>query len=105
MTIIFSIILVIELIILAIFLFKAVYTKKEFKAKKIGFSVVSGLVLLFTFASGVLWMKVDSMARGLPMWEVEAKGRIQFYNNDLFIHSDERIKTQAFYPDPNTGII
>jgi len=100
-TVIFSILLVVELSILAVFWFKALYTKKEFKAKKIGFSIVSGLVLILAFSSGGFWMYVDKKVQALPRWGDMSRWEIQFWNNDLLVHADERIKNQAFYTDLN----
>gem|GEM_PF-4671805 len=50
-------------------------------------------------------MYVDRLASELPVWEDVSRGAIQFWNNDLYVHPDEDIRNQAFYPDTNAGII
>lgn len=82
-TLVFSIIITIESIILIIALFKAILTKKEFKRKKTIFSVVSAILLIITFATATLWITLDKAIKSLPNWLEMSYWKIQIYDNNL----------------------
>lgn len=88
-TIIFSIVIVIETIVLIIALFKALFTKKEFKRKKTIWIILSTLLLIVTFSTASLWMYLDKTIRALPNWLELSYGMIQIYDNNLL--NDEKI--------------
>jgi len=87
-TIIFSILLFIETIVLAIFLFKFFLTKKEFKRKKILYGMIGFLVLLMTFATASAWMIIDRKVKSLPNWQELAFGDVQIFDNDKLVSED-----------------
>lgn len=88
-TFIFSIVIVLETILLVIFLFKAIFTKKELKRKRTGLFVVSTLLLILTVSTASLWMYLDKTIKGLPNWLELSYGMIQVYDNNLL--NDESI--------------
>ncbi len=81
--IIFSIIALLEILALIIFLFKFLFTKKEFKKKRITRWIISFLILLITFITISGWMFIDKKIRELPNWQELAYWNIQILNNDL----------------------
>ncbi len=85
---IFSIVVFIETIILIIFLFKAILTKKAFKRKKIILFIVASLVMILSFSTGTLWITVDKKISTLPNWEEMSYGNIQIFDNDLLKSSN-----------------
>ncbi len=102
-TFIFSIVIVIETIILVIFLFKAIFTKKDFKRKKTLFSIVSILLLILTFSTASLWMYLDKTIKWLPNWLELSYGMVQIYDNNLL--NDENIwKNWALIQDSSSLI-
>lgn len=82
-TLIFSIVIVIETIVLIILLFKAIFTKKEFKRKRTVWFILSTLMLIITFSTASLWMYLDKTIKGLPNWLELSYGMIQIYDNNL----------------------
>jgi len=82
-TFIFSLLLFIETTVLAIFLFKFVWTKKEFKKKRVLYGMISTVLLLITFSSATAWMVIDRKIKALPNWQELAYGDIQIYDNNL----------------------
>lgn len=88
-TVIFSIVIVIETIVLVIALFKALFTKKEFKRKRTVWFIISTLLLIITFSTASLWMYLDKTIRWLPNWLELSYGMIQIYDNNLL--NDEKI--------------
>ena len=87
-TIIFSIILFIETVVLAIFLFKFLLVKKEFKRKKIIYGMIGLIVLIMTFSTASAWMIIDRKVKTLPNWQELAFGDIQIFDNDKLISED-----------------
>lgn len=86
-TVIFSILLFLETIVLAISLFKAILTKKEQKRKKTAFILLSILLLIITFSTGTAWMLIDKKIKSLPNWQEVAYWDIQIFDNSKLISS------------------
>ena len=87
-TFIFSIVIVIETVILIILIFKALFTKKEFKRKRtVGF-ILSTIMLIITFSTASLWMYLDKTIKWLPNWLELSYGMIQIYDNNLLNNED-----------------
>lgn len=84
-TIIFSILLFILTIVLSISLFKFFLTKKALKRKKLLYGILSGILLIASFATGSAWMVVDQKIRELPNWEEEAYGDLRIFDNALLV--------------------
>lgn len=102
-TFIFSIVLFIETVTLAMFLFKFVWTKKEFKKKRILYGMISTILLLVTFTSASAWMIIDGKIKALPNWQELAYGDIQIYDNSL-LTSDAFDKAGALITDTTNMI-
>ena len=102
-TIIFSILLFIETIVLAIFLFKFFLTKKEFKRKKILYGMIGFVVLLITFSTASAWMIIDQKVKSLPNWQELAFGDVQIFDNDKLISED--FDRQGSLIDDTTNLI
>lgn len=92
--IIFSILLFITTTVLSIFLFKFFLTKKAYKRKKIVYGVLSGFMLIVTFATWSAWMYIDREIKSLPNWQEQAYGDLKIFNNDLLV-SDSFSTEQA----------
>ncbi len=84
-TFIFSLLLFIETVVLAIFMFKTLLTKKIFKKKKVVYGMISVILFIITFASASAWMIVDGKIKSLPNWQELAYGNIQLYDNDRLV--------------------
>ncbi len=82
---IFSILLFIETVFTAIFLFKTFLTKKKYKKKKVLYAMISIVALIITTISGSIWMVIDKKIKELPNWEEIAKWNIQLYDNDKIV--------------------
>lgn len=80
-TVIFSILLLSETILLIIFLFKFFLTKKEFKKKKVKFLILSILFMIITFTTATIWMIIDQKIKNLPNWQEMSFWEIQIYDN------------------------
>jgi len=102
-TIIFSILLFIETIVLAIYLFKFFLTKKEFKRKKILYGMISFIVLLMTFSTASAWMIIDRKVKSLPNWQELAFGDVQIFDNDKLVSED--FDKQASLIDDTSNLI
>ena len=102
-TIIFSILIFIETLVLIVYLFKFALTKKEFKQKKIRFWIISALILIITFTTGSAWMIIDKKIRWLPNWQEMAYGDVQIYDNSKLI-SDKFDKWLALLKDTSNLI-
>ena len=83
--IIFSILLFIETVFLAMFWFKALLTKKIYKKKKIAYSIFAIIFLLFTFTTGSAWMYINKKINALPNWQVMAQWDVVIYDNSKLI--------------------
>lgn len=97
-TAIFSIVVMIESVILIIFLFKALLTKKELKRKKIIYFILSTIILIITFTTWTLWIKLDSLIKKLPNWQEMSYWDVQIYDNEL-LKSDKFDKKNALITD------
>ncbi len=80
----FGIILVIEIILLFVFSYKALLTKKEFKQKRISRIMIATFFLLLSVITFITWMflakKINSL-KWLNYWKVE------FYDNSKYLSS------------------
>lgn len=102
-TFVFSVVIVLLTIVLIIFLFKALVTKKEFKKKRIALFIVSGFLLTVTFSTASLWMYLDKAIKWLPNWQEMSYGKIQMFDNNLL--NDENIgKAGAIIQDASSLI-
>jgi len=86
--IIFSIIVLLEILTLVIFLFKFLFTKKEFKKQRITRWIISTFLLIITFITVSSWMFIDKKIKALPNWQELAYWNIQILDNDLLKKSD-----------------
>ena len=86
--IIFSIIVLFEILSLIIFLFKFLFTKKEFKKQRITRWVISFIILIITFITVSSWMYIDKKIKSLPNWQELAYWNIQLLDNDVLNESD-----------------
>ncbi len=79
---VFGMILVVEIIILFIFSYKALLTKKDFKKDKITRIIISMFFLVLSVITFITWMflaqKINSL-KGLNYWKVE------FYDNSKYL--------------------
>ena len=98
-TVIFSIIIFLELVALIIFLFKFFLTKKEFKKKRIVRWILSFFILLITLVTGTTWMIIDKKIRNLPNWQELAYWNVQILDNDILNKPDEFNKEVALLTD------
>ncbi|NVP17166.1 PKD domain-containing protein [Candidatus Gracilibacteria bacterium] len=87
-TIIFSILVLIETIFLIIFLFRFFHTKKDQKKKKIKLGIISFILLIITFITASLWMIIDQKIKNLPNWQEMSFGEIQIYDNSKLINEN-----------------
>lgn len=97
-TIIFSILLLFETVLLIIFLFKFSLTKKEFKKTKIKYWILSALLLIITFSTASGWMIMDKKINSLPNWQEMAFWEVQIFDNSKLI-SDQFDKEWALITD------
>lgn len=82
---IFTLLIFVEIIVLAIALFKALLTKKQKRKKKTLFSLISIILLIITFTTGTMWLVIDKKIRNLPNWQEVAYGDIQVFDNEKLI--------------------
>jgi len=97
-TVIFSILILVETVLLAIFLFKFFLTKKEFKKKKIKFLILSILFFIITFSTATAWMIIDQKIKNLPNWQEMSFWEIQIYDNSK-LTSDQYDKVGSLITD------
>ena len=83
--VIFSILVFIETVFLAIFWFKALLTKKIYNKKKIAYTIFAIILLIFTFTTGSAWMYINKKIANLPNWQVMAKWDVQIFDNSKLI--------------------
>ncbi len=86
-TFIFSILLFLETVVLAISIFKALLIKKEQKRKKTAFTLLAIFLLIITFSTGTAWMIIDKKIKSLPNWQEVAYWDIQVFDNSKLISS------------------
>lgn len=82
-TIVFSILVFILTVVWIIFLFKAIFTKKELKRKRLVSRIMSIFIFIVLFAAWTIWISVDKAIRALPNWQELSYWNIQLYDNDL----------------------
>lgn len=97
--IIFSIVVFIETLLVAIFLFKFFLTKKEFKKRRIWFWILWITLLIITFITWSFWLVLTKKVNALPNWQEEALWDIQIYDN-LKLISNEFDKINSFIENP-----
>ena len=102
-TVIFSILLLIETLALIIYLFKFSITKKEYKKKKVALWIVAALLLIITFVTTSAWMIIDRKVKSLPNWQEMAYWDIQVYDNSKLI-SEKFDKAGSLLTDTNSLI-
>lgn len=102
-TLIFSIVIIVEVVIFSLTLFKALFTKKSFKKKRTILYTLAAVLMIFTFSTGWLWMFLDQKIRQLPNWLELSYGIIQIYDNNLLNDENTR-REDAFITDTKTLI-
>ncbi len=100
---IFSILIFIETIFLAIYLFKFILTKKVYKNKKIAYAIFSFIILIITFSTGSAWMVINKKISSLPNWQEMAYWDVQIYDNSKLI-SEQFSKKSALLTDTSSLI-
>lgn len=84
--IIFSSLVFLQTIFLAIFLFKFFITKKIYKKKKTMYAIFSIFLIMSSWSTGSGWMFLDKKIKGLPNWEGISLGKVHIYDNDKLIN-------------------
>lgn len=87
-TLIFSILLFLCTAALSFGLFKFFLTKKAYKQKKVFYGIMSGILLIITFATWSAWMVIDQKIKALPNWQEQAYGDLKIFDNSLLISED-----------------
>lgn len=82
-TFVFSIVVLVQTIILIILLFKWILTKKEFKRRKTILLISAAVLLTITWSTWTLWMYLDKAIKNLPNWQEMSYWNIQIFDNDL----------------------
>lgn len=98
-SVVFSFIILIETIIVAIALLKALLTKKEFKRKKATWSILSIFIIIILFSTWSLWLTLDKKVRALPNWKELSYWVVSVYDNSILtsnIFNKENAKDNAF---------
>ena len=83
--VIFSILVFIETVFLAMFWFKALLTKKIYKKKKVAYTIFAIILLIFTFTTGSAWMYINKKIANLPNWQIMAWWDVQIFDNSKLI--------------------
>ena len=86
--IIFSIVIFVQTIFLAIFLFKAILTKKIYKTKKIVYSIISFFLIVLTTSTGSAWLYLNKQVKNLPNWQEMSYWEVQIYDNSKLTNVD-----------------
>lgn len=86
-TVIFSVFIIFESIVLIISLFKVILTKKEFKRKKTIWTITSIFLAVILFGTWTLWINLDKAIKSLPNWQEMSLWNIQLYDNNLLVSS------------------
>ena len=97
-TVIFSVFIIFESIILIISLFKAILTKKEFKRKKTIWTITGVFLTIVLFATWTLWITLDKAIKSLPNWLEMSYGNIQLFDN-LLLTSEKFTKENSIITD------
>lgn len=84
-SIVFSIIVFLETILLVILLFKFSLTKKEFKKRKIRLGILAIVMLIISVSTASTWMYIDQKIKSLPNWQEMALWEIQIYDNSKLL--------------------
>ncbi len=79
--IIFSSLVLVETIVLAIYLFKFLLTKKSYKRKRISYLIISIFLLIFTFSTASAWMLITKKIDSLPNWQELSYWNVQIFDN------------------------
>ncbi len=84
-TIVFATLVFIETIFLAMYAFKAMLTKKIYKAKKVAYSIFAIVLLLLTMWTATAWMTIHKKIANLPNWQVMAQWDVQIFDNSKLL--------------------
>ncbi len=87
-TLVFSIIILFLSLITIFVLYKAIFTKKEYKRKKIWFIIASIFFIIILLWTWVLWLALDKKIKSLPNWIEMSYWKIQIYDNNLLVNKD-----------------
>lgn len=102
-TVIFSILVFIEIIFFVIFLFKFITTKKSFKKQRVFRAIISFIIFIILFVSMTTWMLIDRKIKGLPNWYQLSLWNVQIYDNNELI--SETISKKASLISDTSNII
>lgn len=97
-SIIFSIIILIETIIIIIAWLKALLTKKEYKKRKTTWSILSIFMIIILFSTWSLWLNLDKTIKSLPNWQELSYWPVWIYDNTI-LTSTIFEKNNAFITD------
>lgn len=86
--IIFTWLVLIEVILLVIVMFRAFLIKKEFKKKKRNYAILSIIMFIITFSTASAWMGITQRIEQLPNWLEKSFWDIQIYDNDKLISNN-----------------
>jgi len=101
--IIFSILIFIETVFLAIYLFKALLTKKIYKRKKVLYTILSIFIFIITFSTWLAWMTINEKINKLPNWQEMAYWDVQIFDNSK-LNNERFWKKQALVQDTSNMI-
>jgi len=101
--IIFSILIFIETVFLAIYLFKALLTKKIYKRKKVLYTIFAIFVFIITFSTWMAWMAINEKISKLPNWQEMAYWDVQIFDNSK-LNNKRFWKKQSLIQDTSNMI-
>jgi PKD repeat protein len=84
-TVVFTTLVFIETVFLAMYAFKAMLTKKIYKSKKIAYSVFAIVLLIMTITTWTIWMTIHNKITNLPNWQVMAQWDVQIFDNSKLL--------------------
>lgn len=102
-TLVFSILIFFEVLLLIISLFKTAITKREFKRKRIKFFILSVFIMTITLMNASFWMYIERKIQELPNWQEMAYWNIQLYDNSKLL-SNEFNKSNSLLTDTTSLI-
>jgi len=101
--VVFSLVMIIEIILFIFVWTKFLITKKWIKKKRIILWIISFILLFLMFFSLTLWLAVSKKIWTLPNWEEMSYWEIQLYDNtkllltDIYSKSDSLIKSNDYW--------
>lgn len=93
-TVIFSLLVFVEVILFSILWIKFLLTKKEFRKKRIILWIVSTFLLFITFITASLWLVTVKKVNALPNWQEMSYWDIQLYDNTKLL-TEQFSKSEA----------